>query len=128
MKFNESMEMYLETILLLEENHGHAHGVDIAKKLRVSKPSVTKAMNILKENGFVNKETYGTITLTKKGLEYSKKIYSTHTLISKYLEKSLGLKRIEATKNACKMEHVISTVMLDAIKTYLESEDKDDNY
>lgn len=126
MSKNESMEMYLETILILEREHGHAHGVDIANRLGVSKPSVTKAMNNLKANGLVNKEFYGTITLTDKGKKYSKKIYHAHKLVSAYLVHSLGLSEIEAAENACKMEHIISIEMLDAIKKYLD-ENRADN-
>lgn len=116
---NESMEMYLETVLILERDHGHAHGSEIAKILGVSKPSVTKAMNLLKANGLVHKEPYGTVTLTLKGRKYSEKILSTHHLITRYLVHSLGLTESEAAENACKMEHVISTDMLEAINEYL---------
>ncbi len=120
MSNNESMEMYLETVYVLESNHGHAHGVDIAKKLGVSKPSVSKAMNYLKAKGLINKETYGTITLTDKGKKMSEQIYSTHQLITLFLEHSLELKTAEAALNACKMEHILSDKMIEAIKNYLE--------
>jgi len=119
MSNKESMEMYLETVLILERDHGHAHSSDIAKQLGVSKPSVTKAMNVLKTNGLVHKEPYGTITLTSKGKSYSEKILGTHHLITRYLVNSLGLTEAEATENACKMEHVISSDMLKAISEYL---------
>lgn len=121
MSNNESAEMYLETIYLLENNHGHAHGVEIAKQLGVSKPSVTKAMNYLKSKGLVNKEPYGAITLTEKGKEVSAKIYSKHRLISLFLEHSLELDANEVSQNACKIEHVISDEMLTAIKKYLNA-------
>lgn len=119
MGYNESMEMYLETVYILEENHGHAHGVDIAKKLGVSKASVTKAMKLLKEKGLINKETYGSITLTEEGKALSKKIYYRHQLITKFLEHSLMLSSKEAAENACKMEHIISENMLKAMKKYM---------
>ena len=119
MSNNESMEMYLETIYILENDYGHAHGVEIAKKLGVSKPSVTKAMRHLKEKGLINKEPYGSITLTKKGKEISEKIYSNHKLISMFLKQSLKLDCDEASGNACKIEHIISDEMLKAIKKYL---------
>lgn len=119
MNNSESMEMYLETIHILEKSHGHAHGVEIAKRLGVSKPSVSRAMNYLKDKGFVNKEAYGTITLTKKGKELSRQIYTNHKLISLFLEHSLGLTMEEADENACKMEHVLSDGMLEAVKDYL---------
>ncbi|KAB3526249.1 metal-dependent transcriptional regulator [Alkaliphilus serpentinus] len=119
MSNSESMELYLETIHILEKSHGHAHGVEIAKRLGVSKPSVSRAMNYLKEKGLVNKEAYGTITLTTKGKELSRQVYTNHKLISLFLEDSLGLTVNEADENACKMEHVLSDRMLEAIEVYL---------
>jgi Mn-dependent DtxR family transcriptional regulator len=119
MSNNESMEMYLETIHLLEKNYGHAHGVEIAERLGVSKPSVTKAMNYLKDKGLVNKEAYGTITLTKKGKELSEQIYNNHRLMALFLKHSLQLTVEEADENACRMEHVLTKGMLEAIETYL---------
>ncbi len=113
--------MYLETVYVLEKNHGHAHGVEIARRLGVSKPSVTKAMNLLKEKGLVNKESYGSITLTQKGKAVSERIYSNHKMISLYLEHSLGLSPDEAGSNACKMEHILSAEMMTAIQTYLNT-------
>lgn len=120
MSNNESMEMYLETVYILENNHGHAHGVDIAKRLGVSKPSVTKAIKYLKAQGFVNTQKYGAITLTEKGRELSEEIYNNHQLIELFLEHSLKLSAGEASINACKIEHVLSDVMLEAIKSYLK--------
>lgn len=119
MSKRESMEMYLETIHILEKSYGHAHGVEIAKRLGVSKPSVSKAMNYLKDKGLVNKEAYGTITLTKKGKEISEQIYTNHQLISLFLKHSLQLTPEEVDENACRMEHVLSDGMLEAIKAYL---------
>jgi DtxR family transcriptional regulator, Mn-dependent transcriptional regulator len=122
MDCNASTEMYIETIYILEQNHGHAHVVDIAKRLGVTKPSVSKAMNQLKEQGFVNQEAYGPIKLTAKGNGYAREIYEKHQLISRYLEKSLRLAPDEASENACRMEHCITDVMLAAIKGYLASD------
>jgi Mn-dependent DtxR family transcriptional regulator len=122
---NESMEMYLETVYILESNHGHAHGVEIAKSLGVSKPSVTKAIKYLKDQGFVNTQKYGTITLTEKGRELSEKIYSNHHLIELFLEHSLQLSAEQASSNACKIEHVVSDEMLEAIKSYLKKNNID---
>ncbi|WP_430884375.1 metal-dependent transcriptional regulator [Fusibacter sp. JL216-2] len=119
MSVSESTEMYLETVYLLEKNHGHAHVVDIAKRLGVSKPSVSKAMKQLKEKGLISKEAYGSITLTSEGRSRSEKIYQEHQLISLFLEHSLNLPPDEASENACKMEHILSDNMIDSIKTYL---------
>lgn len=120
MSYNESIEMYLEIIYLLEKEHGHAHCVDIAEALGVSKASVSKAMKQLKSKELVQKEIYGSITLTKKGREISEKIYYKHKLIADFLEHSLGLTEVEASKNACKMEHFVSDSMLLAIEEYFE--------
>jgi Mn-dependent DtxR family transcriptional regulator len=119
MSNSESMEMYLETIYILEKSYGHAHGVEIAERLGVSKPSVSKAMNYLKEKGLVNKEVYGTITLTEKGKGLSEQIYTNHRLLSLFLEHSLELTADKADVNACRLEHVLSDDMLKAIKAYL---------
>ena len=120
MASNESMEMYLETVYVLQRSHGHAHGVEVAKRLGVSKPSVSKAMKDLKEQGLVNKESYGAITLTDKGRRISESIYNKHRLISAYLQHSLGLTPKEAGDNACKMEHVLTDDMISAIEVYID--------
>lgn len=120
MSNNESMEMYLETIYILENDHGHAHGSEIAKQLGVSKASVSKAMKQLHTKGLVNKQPYGTITLTEKGRDISERIYTNHLTISLFLEHSLKLDADEASENACKIEHVLSDEMLAAIERYLK--------
>jgi Mn-dependent DtxR family transcriptional regulator len=119
------MEMYLETVYLLESNHGHAHGVDVAKRLGVSKPSVTKAINYLKDQGYVNTQKYGTITLTDKGRELSAGIYNNHKLIKLFLEHSLKLSADQASINACKIEHILTDEMLEAIISYLKKNNID---
>ncbi len=119
---SESSEMYLETIYILESKHGHAHIVDIAKQLGVTKPSVTKAMDQFKKQDLIRQETYGPVTLTEKGRAVSRKIYRKHQLIAHYLEKSLGLDPDEASENACRMEHSVTGDMLKAIEKYLEDE------
>lgn len=118
---NESMEMYLETVYILEKNHGHAHGVEIAKRLCVSKPSVTKAVKLLKAQGLVSTQKYGTISLTEKGCELAEEIYNNHKLIELFLEHSLKLTPSQASINACKMEHILNDDMLEAIKIYLQN-------
>ncbi|MFP4456613.1 MAG: metal-dependent transcriptional regulator [Clostridia bacterium] len=126
MSKSESTEMYLETIYLLEKNHGHAHAVEIAERLNVSKPSVTKAMNSLKEDGLIDKEAYGTISLTHKGKELSKRIYTRHKLLTYFLHYSLGLAVDEAEKNACKMEHVVTDELIVKVKEYLDKRENDE--
>ena len=121
MKHNESKEMYLETIYLLEREAQHAHTADIAKLLGVSKPSVTKAMGLLKEQGLIKQERYGPVVLTERGREVSENIYANHKLITQFIISSLGLNPKLAEENACKIEHVISAEMLSAMKEYLKN-------
>ena len=119
MSQSESKEMYLETIYLLEQEESHAHSADIAKRLNVSKPSVTKAMNSLKDLGLIEQEKYGPVSLTKKGRAIARKVYENHKLITRFIEASLKLSPKQAEENACKIEHVISPEMLKAIEEYL---------
>jgi DtxR family transcriptional regulator, Mn-dependent transcriptional regulator len=125
MNSNESMEMYLETIYILEKNYGHAHVSEVAERLEVSKPSVTKAVKQLKSQGLVNQEPYGSITLTEEGKTISKTIHKNHRLITLFLEDSLKLDVDEAEKNACKIEHILSDKMVIAIKEYLKANNID---
>ena len=122
MNNTESTEMYLETILLLEKEHGHAHGVDIAKQLGISKPSVSKAMRFLQEKELITKESYGYINLSKKGRKQAEKIYCKHQEITQFLEDALSLSYNDAIFNACKMEHFVSDTMIEAIKKYNRSD------
>lgn len=122
MELTESVEMYLESIYLLEKDQGHARVVDISNFLDISKPSVTKAMHLLRDKGLIHNEAYGHITLTEKGKTISREIVKKHNMIASFLETSLGLSSTQASDNACKMEHVISDEMMDAIKKYLDEE------
>lgn len=116
---NESMEMYLETIYILEKNHGHAHVVDIAKQLEVSKPSVTKAIKSLKVQELVDMQKYGTVTLTELGNQEAKRIYRNHKLLAIFLRHSLDLTYSQASQDACKIEHVLSSEMMESVEKYL---------
>ena len=120
---NESMEMYLETILIFEKRSGHAHVTDIAREMKVSKPSVTKATKYLREKGFVDKEPYGSIVLTEKGRLIAEKIYRNHGLITRFLETSLDMNPEDAESDACRIEHVVSDTMIEAIEKYLHKND-----
>ena len=120
MESRESAEMYLETIYLLEKSHGHAHGVDIANKLGISKASVSKAIKKLQTEGLLKHESYGTINLTQQGIDVSEGIYRKHTLIYKFLKQSLEISDKEASENACRMEHTVSEQLLNSIEDYLD--------
>jgi len=123
MKLTESTEMYLATIMLLEEENESAKVVEIADILGVTKPSVSKAMKQLLEEGYIDKELYGHITLTDLGRQAAEKVVHKRRLIITYLQRSLGLSREEASRNACRMEHVISDEMLEGIRTYLQKQE-----
>lgn len=107
LKLGESLEDYLETLLLLEST-GKIRCVDVASKLEVSKPSVNKAMNVLKEKGYVLQESYGDIQLTKEGREIAQSVYHRHETISSFLKNVLGVSEATADEDACHIEHVIS--------------------
>lgn len=119
MSQKESKEMYLLTVYILQQNENQARAIDVAKHLGVSKPSVTKAMSSLKEQRLINQERYGPITLTNEGRLLAKQIYDNHNLIKKFIISSLEMSSEQAEKNACKMEHVISNEMINAMRAYL---------
>ncbi len=122
MKNIESRDMYLETTFLLEKSGGHAHSVDIAKKMNVSKASVSKTMKQLKKDGFILKESYGTITLTLSGREIAKKIITRRKIITQFLIKSLNVNKEEASTNAYKMKHHLSDILINTIIEYLKED------
>ena len=110
----------METIYLLEKESQHAHTAQIAKLLGVSKPSVTKAMGLLKSQGLIEQERYGPVVLTEQGRKISEEIYENHKLITQFIISTLGLSPKQAEENACKIEHVISADMLGAMKEYMD--------
>ena len=91
MAIKESGEDYLETILILQETKGYVRSIDIAAKLGYSKPSVSRAMGILKENGFITMEPDGQIVLTKQGYLRAREVYDRHLLIARFLRDVLGV-------------------------------------
>lgn len=115
MKIQKSAEDYLETILILSNRQGLVRSVDIAAELAFSKPSVSVAMKNLRENGYIEVDSGGYITLLPSGREIAEKIYERHTLISDWLI-ALGVPKEIALSDACKIEHVISDESFAAIK------------
>ena len=116
MNIYESAEDYLEQILMLLEQKGHARSVDIAAGLNVSKPSVSVAMKKLKENGYIKMSTDNLISLTDKGYAIARKIYDRHQALTKYLMQ-LGVSAETAREDACKIEHDISEETFAAIRS-----------
>ena len=119
MRIQESGEMYLETILLLSQKSGHVRAIDVGEEMGYSKPSVSRAMGLLKSGGFIVVDADGAITLTDAGREIAEKIYARHTLLTKFLI-ALGVDEVTASEDACKMEHSISDASFDAIKKLAE--------
>ena len=115
MKIQESAENYLETILVLKNRNGAVRSIDIASELGFSKPSVSVAMKNLRENGYIEVDTSGYITLLDSGRQIAEKIYERHTTISKWLI-SLGVDAKTAAEDACRIEHIISNESFEAIK------------
>lgn len=118
MKLLESGEMYLETILVLKNRYGYVRSIDIAREMNFSKPSVSRAVALLKEDGYIKHDPHGMILLTDKGMEIAEKIYDRHKTITKYLI-SLGVSDETAQKDACRIEHVISDESFEKIKEQL---------
>lgn len=118
MKLLESGEMYLETILVLKNKYGYVRSIDIAREMNYSKPSVSRAIALLKENGYVENDPHGMILLTDEGMKVAEKIYDRHKTITKYLV-WLGVSEETAQSDACRIEHVISQESFDKIKEQL---------
>ena len=117
MKRLESQEDYLEKILQLSQANGIVHAIDIAREMSFSKPSVSVAMNKLKEQGFIEINDKGEITLTPSGLLIAEKTLEKHIILTKMLM-SLGVDEQTAMEDACKMEHDISDKTWEAIKKH----------
>ena len=121
MKIKESAEDYLESILVLSESREKVRSIDIVKHMNLSKPSVSVAMKKLRENGYINMDSEGYITLTDEGKRIADKIYERHVFISQWLEE-LGVSHDVALEDACRIEHVLSDETFDAIKNKYRSE------
>lgn len=120
MNMHESGEMYLETILRLSETNEIVRSIDVAQAMGFSKPSISRAMKNLRENGYIsiNPET-GSITLLKKGKEIAEKIYERHLVLTSCLE-ALGVSSATAQDDACRIEHVISDETFQALKNHIQ--------
>ena len=120
MALQESGEMYLETILVLTKANTYVRSIDISEHMGYSKPSVSRAVGILKQGGYIEVDSDGFITLTPSGKEIAEKIFERHTLLSGLLIR-LGVDPATAAEDACKIEHAISDASFNAIKAYLQS-------
>lgn len=118
MSIRESGEMYLETILILSRSNSEVHSIDVADYMNVSKPSVSRAVGILKNAGYIVTGKDNSLVLTDMGLEAAERIYDRHITIAEML-KSLGVSEENAVNDACKMEHDISEETFLAFKKHL---------
>jgi Mn-dependent DtxR family transcriptional regulator len=118
MGIHESGEMYLETIHVLLKKNGAVRSVDISEHMGYSKPSVSRAVGLLKNGGYILVDKDGYITLTQSGVAVAEKIYERHTVLSSLLI-ALGVSKQTATEDACRLEHAISDESFDAIKRYV---------
>ena len=117
MPLKESGEMYLESIYVLCKSKSSVRSIDIAEFMNYSKPSVSRGVGILKENGYIVVDKNGYITLTEEGTSLAQKIYERHTILTKILI-SLGVDEKTAEDDACRIEHVISDKSFNAVKEY----------
>ena len=115
MALHESAEMYLETIYELSQCNPSVRSIDVAETMGYSKPSVSRAVGLLKQGGYLIMEKDGSLHLTPSGLEVAKNIYERHKVLSQLLE-AIGLDKKTAAEDACKIEHVISEEAFQAIK------------
>lgn len=120
MPIQESGEMYLESILVLSKTKPNVRAIDISEHMGFSKPSVSRALGLLKNNGFVTSDDHGYLTLTAQGRSVAEKIYERHTELKNFLI-LLGVESDIADSDACKLEHVISDASFDAIKSHVKT-------
>lgn len=118
--FSSSMEDYLEAILLLSEHDGAVRITDIAEKLSIAKPSVTAAVNVLKEKGLVTQKRYGRVYLTPEGIAQAQRVKGRHRVLRTFLVEVLGVAADTAEKDACAIEHVISAETMERLIAFLE--------
>ena len=120
MSLLESGEMYLETILVLSKTNPVVRSIDISEEMGFSKPSVSRAVSLLKSGGYLTMEETGFLHLTEVGQELAEKIYERHTTLTEALM-TLGVDKEAATEDACRIEHVISDESFRAIQAHMKS-------
>ncbi|MCD8354797.1 MAG: metal-dependent transcriptional regulator [Clostridiales bacterium] len=118
MQIHESAENYLETILMIQKEKGYVRSIDVAHHLNFSKPSVSRAMTLLKTNGYITMDPDGHLHLTETGQEIAERIYERHCILSQWLTE-LGVDPQIAAEDACRIEHDISEVTFEKIKEHI---------
>lgn len=119
MALQESGEMYLETIYILSQDSNAVRAIDIGEYMNFSKPSVSRALGLLRDEGLITKNENGYIQLTEKGEAHAKSIYERHTILTR-LFINLGVDEETATEDACRIEHYISDKTFNAIKDHMK--------
>ena len=120
MKIQASAENYLEIIFVLQNRKGSVRAVDVATELGYTKPSVSRAVKLLRENGYITVASGGEISLTASGLEIAMQMYERHTLLTEFLIR-IGVDETRAAEDACRIEHVISQETFERLKAFIES-------
>ena len=120
MSLLESGENYLETILVLTQRNGSVRSIDVANEMNFTKPSVSRAMSILKRENLIIMEADGRLVLTKEGLKKATAILERHTILTRFINEVLGVPEETAEKDACRIEHIISPETFNGIKNMLE--------
>ena len=118
MRLQESGEMYLEAILVLSRERGRVRSIDVSEYLGYSKPSVSRAVGLLKNGEYLTVDPDGSLILTDSGREIAEKIYERHTFLTDLLTR-IGVSREIAAEDACRLEHAISDESFRAIKEYV---------
>lgn len=121
MELKESGEMYLETIYVLSKRKSFVRSIDVVEEMGYSKPSVSRAMGILRDGGYITVGADGGLNLTEAGLEVAERTYERHTILSEFFMK-LGVNEERAVADACKIEHVISSETFAAVKKHLQED------
>ena len=119
MPLQESGEMYLETIYILSRDNANVHSIDVGEYMGYSKPSVSRAVGLLKNGGYLTMAADGVLKLTEAGLELAEKIYERHTILTEMLV-ALGVDEETAAEDACRLEHAISDQSFEAIKRHMQ--------
>ncbi len=121
MSIHESGEDYLETILILHKNTGFVRSIDIANELGYSKPSISRAVGILKNDGYITVEPNGQIILTDSGKAKAEQVYERHLMLRKFLTDILGVSSDNSEQDACRMEHILSNETYEKLKCFVEN-------
>ena len=119
MPLQESGEMYLETIYILSQKSSQVRAIDVSEYMGFSKPSVSRAMGLLKDEGLVFTDDHGFVNLTEEGEKIAARIYERHQVLSKLLM-DIGVDEKTATEDACRIEHYISETTFNAIKASIK--------